>query len=209
MKKSISLMGLLWLLGTPLSAQENSEKSIFANHTHNVSLGYDFGNLARTRPEFGPMHLKYEHRLFGRFGVGGAFYVHSDRDNSFREDWSYPNGQTGSYRSERFIRGFALIPKVSWHFLANETKSVKLEKWDIYVSLGAGYGFERVTKDYTFGENIDASTVFIYNDSDEKKHFIATEINLGARFYPIENFGVYFEMGHGISFAQVGLIYTW
>ncbi len=202
-------MGLLCLLGTPLSAQENSEKSIFSNHTHNVSLGYDFGNMARTRPEFGPLHVKYEYRLFERVGVGGAFYVHSDKVHSFRENWSYPNGQVGTFQSDDFTRGFAFMPKVNWHFLSSEATSVRLKKWDIYIGLGLGYGFERKTVDYTFGENIDASTVHIYDDSDDKEHFIATEINVGARFYPIQNFGVYLEMGYGISFAQVGLIYTW
>ena len=202
-------MGLFWLLGNPLSAQENSEKSIFADHLHNVSLGYDFKNARQRNPEFGPMFFKYEYRLFERVGVGGVLYVHSDKVNSFQESWSYPNGQVGTYENDRFIRGFAFMPKVNWHFLPSETKNVKLKKWDIYAGIGLGYGFERETKDYTFGDNIDASTVYIYNDSDEKRHFIATEVNLGARFYPIENFGVYLEMGYGISFAQFGLIYTW
>ena len=83
-------------------------------------------------------------------------------------------------------------------------KNPKLKKWDLYAGLGIGYGFELTSVDYLMSLEYEG-----YEDYKESRHYVATEFNLGVRYYPTEHFGAYIEYGYGASNAQLGLIFEW
>lgn len=200
---------LLAFFGFTVNSSFAQDTSFFVSQTHTVSIGYDFYKAVRRRAEFGPMFLKYEYRLFPNFGIGGVVHFLSEKDQSITQNWSFPNGQIGYLQQDYSTSGFAIMPKVNWRYLPFEYNANKRYNLELYAGVGIGYGFERQTKDVTLGEGIDVSYTTLYDDTRETSHFIAVEANVGARYYPIQNLGTYLEVGYGISFIQLGLIYTW
>lgn len=201
-------MVVFCLAGSISFSQKADSTTIFTQNMHNVSIGYDFGKLRTGGSGFGPMFFKYEYRLFKQLGVGGTVYAYADKSNSYQELWPYSIGQIGPLETDTYIRGFALMPRANWHFIPANAENSRLLKWDIYAGLSLGYGFEREIIDVTYLEEFDTSYEPTIEDSNEGNHFMAVELNVGARYYPIDNFGIYCELGYGISTLQAGLTYT-
>lgn len=209
MKINVLHLILLWAFfsGKNLIAQDTSTY-IYNSHLNHISVGYDFKKLRKINQveDFGAMHVKYERAFTRNLGLGVATYF--AMDNGYVENTSliYPNGEFVRYNYYEY--GFAIIPKVNWHFDLSHAKNKVLKKFDIYLGAGIGYGFGRKRYDYLMKDE-DIITYIGGEDHTDKNHFVASEINVGARFYPLEHFGAYFELGFGTSRGQLGLIYKW
>lgn len=207
--KSI-LFTVLLICGSGFSfAQETDSLSNFGQNKHYVSVGYPLSQLTRLRSKtgMGPLHVKYEMALTQHLGIGGATYFHSEK--AFHENpyILYSNGDPASYRTK--VWGYGIMPKVNWHFITSNLENEKAHKWDLYVGLGIGYGFEYYSKTYARDYELNPQEEEVFANAEKKTHFVASEFNVGARFYPIEQLGAYCEVGFGASTVQFGLIYKW
>lgn len=171
---------------------------------NNTSIGYDFKQFRKLRSadRLGPLHIKYERTISPNLGVGAATYFHAQNSDTNHENLVFPNGE--SLEFDQRISGFALIPKINWHFNMAKFKNPKFRKWDLYAGIGIGYGFEVKSVDYLMSVDYEG-----FSDYKEKEHYVATEFNLGVRYYPTKHFGAYIEYGYGASNTQLGLIFKW
>jgi hypothetical protein len=183
----------------------------FDKSKNNISIGYDFKKLRKPRSSsgFGPMFIKYERAISKNIGLGAMSYFHYEKTYSENDGIVFSNGEF--LKNKTTITGFSVIPKINWHFDMSHFKNKNIQKFDLYLGAGIGYGFEAENSDYLMkdeGEN-NANIYFSFLDEKMKNHFVATEFNLGIRYYALNNFGAYFELGFGASRAQFGLIYKW
>jgi hypothetical protein len=190
-------------------SQVNDSVFVFDKYANNVSWGYDFKQLRKIKSAngLGPMYLKYERAISKNLGLGGVVYYLGESAYHEQKDITFPSGEFLSY-DER-ISGFAIMPKVNWHFFREHVKNEKIRKLDVYIGAGIGYGFEYLNKDYLMLYVPPPGTPNSFEDRKETTHFVATEVNLGFRFYALEHFGAFFELGFGTSKSQIGIIYTW
>lgn len=181
----------------------------FDTHKNNISIGYDFKKLRKPMSSsgVGSLFIKYEHALTKNIGLGVVSYFYHEQSYNENDQLVYiPNGEILKYNS--YLSGYSIMPKINWHFSVDHFKNKTLKKLDIYLGVGIGYGVETEKTDYLMKDEevIDYSP---YVDGRESRYFVATEFNLGVRYYPVKHFGAYFEMGFGVSRSQFGLIYKW
>jgi hypothetical protein len=209
MNKKILVLAAFFLLGNALNGfSQDSITFRFNEKLNNFSIGYDFKNLRKIKKvnEFGPLHLKYERAFSKNIGIGLASYLHLENNHVEQESVSFSNGEFVRYDTREF--GFAFIPKINWHFNFSHFKNRSIHKFDIYVGAGIGYGFGRKRFNYLMKDE-DIITYLGYQDNIDKNHYVATELNIGVRYFALKNFGAYVELGFGMSRAQLGLIYKW
>lgn len=189
--------------------QEEDALIHFDASKNNVSIGVDLVALRRSANArgFTPMFLKYEKSLSKHIGLGGVFYYRSDATTTNRENIVLPNGEMLGYDTER--KAFAIMPKINWHFTLERSKNKKLHSLDLYGGIGLGYGYAINKTDYLMNYQPPEGKPNSYIDQTETYHYLATEFNLGARFYILENIGLYLEAGYGLTYVQFGLIYQW
>ena len=84
MKNIHSHLLLMYLILFAFAGYGQKEDTLFHFDAakNNVSIGYDFRQVRKLRsPErFGPMHFKYERTITPNIGVGGASYIHVEKD---------------------------------------------------------------------------------------------------------------------------------
>ncbi len=176
---------------------------------NSISIGYDLKQLRRLNSSegIGPFYIKYERGLSKNVGLAGVTYFRGSSSFSENDQIAFPNGEYLRYDTKVF--GFAVIPKVNWHFDLSHISNKKVKRLDLYAGLGIGYGFESKKTDYLMGYQPPSGTINSYEDKTESYHYVATELSVGARFFPLEHFGGYVEIGFGMSRTQIGLIYKW
>jgi outer membrane protein W len=163
-----------------------------------VTLGYGFPNLGKSVLKLsetvtdnkafgiGPVHLKYEHAVSDKVGLGiSAGYV------AFGSDYDdYDSYSNTTYHYKETVTRLGILARFNYHF-ANS------EKFDPYFGFGAGYNYFNWTDKPTDGgpEKLDIPNIFP----------VAFEGSIGARYYFTKSIGAYLEVGFGKSLVQAGL----
>jgi opacity protein-like surface antigen len=141
-----------------------------------VNDGYKFRGL-------GPVAMSYERGVTDNIGVGVALGFSSYGANWVQSNYNY------RYRWTTL----SIMARGAYHF------NVRNRQFDPYA--GAGVGFQR------FGYNWESSEPG-FNESATNINFgtpLAYQIFLGARYMFNDNFGVYAEVGYGLSVANGGI----
>ncbi|MEO8146433.1 MAG: outer membrane beta-barrel protein [Bacteroidia bacterium] len=180
----------------------------FEEGTNIISVGYGFPNLAKSYFSvwddanlydrsslggFGPLHLKFEHALNEKFGIGLSLNLVSANGKYSYESYNN-NGVLTDYTDEFSMSGWSALARLNWHFFNSD-------KFDPY--WGFGIGYRSAKWKYTYGdpdystENITAKTLIP----------LGFEITIGARYYVAENIGIYAETGLAKSIIQFGVSY--
>ncbi|MFT5858069.1 MAG: hypothetical protein ACI865_000153 [Flavobacteriaceae bacterium] len=211
MKSNTSYLLLLYVFTFSFWGFGQEEDTIyhFDAYKNNISIGYDLRQLRKFNSSegFGPMLIKYERSLSPNIGLVGILAFHGNKEYSELDHIVYPNGEFLRYDTKTL--GFSIVPKINWHFDLSHFSNKKLKKLDLYAGLGIGYGFESSKTDYLVEYEAPSGTLELYEDKTEYYHYVATEFNVGARFFPLEHFGGYVELGFGMTRTQLGLIYKW
>lgn len=138
--------------------------------------GYKFRGL-------GPVAMSYERGVTDNIGVGVALGFSSYGANWVQSNYNY------RYRWTTL----SIMARGAYHF------NVRNRQFDPYA--GAGVGFQR------FGYNWESSEPG-FNESATNINFgtpLAYQIFLGARYMFNDNFGLYAEVGYGLSVANGGI----
>lgn len=212
--KAAALIAWLWTIlfmaGAAVQAQtpgnfydqpyKERNNGAFGKGTQIVSLGYALGNVSGTgylninlnekvsHANLGPLYVKYEYGLIDEIGLGG--YV------------SYAYAKDVMNRAapkEYYTNAFSIGFNAFYHF----NKLIHVENLDLYAGLGLGY--KNVSIRGAAGSDLDAVI-----SPTLKENTGLFSLRLGARYYIINGFGAYFELGPDkMSVLNVGLSYRW
>lgn len=190
MKKYIIISGVLFAFAITQKSSLNAQA--FETGNNIVSAGYGAPNLNKalfkiyedeneySLKGYGPIHLKYEHAVSDRIGLGLSI-------NHVASSMSYRN--LNSYIYELNYSSTKFNARVNVHFASSDV-------FDAYWGIGAGYGTS--TTKWTTGDPNSS------NESFSNPIPIGLEATLGARYFFSENIGLYAEVGLAKSIVQGG-----
>jgi opacity protein-like surface antigen len=169
----------------------------FTEGSHSFSVGHGFGTflggLSSNFDQFGdvkytgtgPLYVKYEHAVNDHIGLGVNVAYAANK-------WAYNYENDGARYTETTERTtYSILARFNYHFGNSD-------KFDPYLGLGMGYR----------DANWDIRSDSPYGNSGVTfKSLIpfGFELTVGARYFFLENLGVYAEMGGAKSVFQGGL----
>lgn len=141
--------------------------------------GYNFSSL-------GPIHFRGEYGLSDNLGL-----VLSINHNSWKASWTHTDTSNAAIlHHDQFKRSVtSILARINIHF-------GNTDRLDPYWGVGAGYRMV----DYSF-----TSTDTGYDTSFKSPFNVGFETTLGFRYYIVEGFGLYAELGLAQSIIQGGL----
>ncbi len=140
--------------------------------------GYNFTSL-------GPIHFRGEYGLSDKVGL-----ALSVNHNSWQANWTHMDSTLTNVYQDEFKRSVtSILARLNFHFSVSD-------KVDPYWGIGAGYRLV----DYSF-----TSTDAGYDVSVSSPFVMGFETTLGIRYYIMEGFGLYGEIGLAQSFVQGGI----
>lgn len=191
MKKYIIPTAVLFAFA--LTQKSSLKAQAFETGSNIISAGYGAPNLNKTLFKiyedendyalkgYGPIHLKYEHAVSDRIGLGLSI-------NHVASSISYKNLYNYDYKLNFSSTKFNA--RVNVHFFSSET-------FDAFWGVGVGYGTS--TSKWTTNDPDDSNVSF------SNPIPIGLESTLGARYFFSENIGLYAEIGFAKSIVQGGL----
>ncbi|HEX8515890.1 MAG TPA: hypothetical protein VF868_06795 [Bacteroidia bacterium] len=201
MKKIISYLLLITALSFSAKAQDGSDKAFNENsRVLNTGIGAGSGSYAAYRgggyvykssPAFS---ISYEHALPRKLGPGylglGAYLGY--QSSTARNNTAYYNG--GYYYYQHKWRSFLVGARGAYHF-----DFINWERAEIYAGVIAGFRVQT----YSYDTNNPDPLKDNYR-LNQGSVVPAASLFAGARWYFVENIGVFGEVGYGISYATVG-----
>lgn len=180
----------------------NVKAQAFANKDNVITLGFGFDPYYRNGYSngwgngyrytgVGPIMLTYERGItellgIGRIGVGGGV-----GQSFYTSKWSTGNG---AYESIDRTSRTAIFARCAYHF------DFGIDKMDVYAGVGAGvYVYNRK---YTSSNPFD-TYVHTSGGSVDGGHYVFG----GIRYYFTDAFGVYAEVGHGLTALNGGFAF--
>lgn len=167
-----------------------------------VSVGYGavtfLGNLKRTFDPYtdltyrslGPLYLKYEHAVADNIGLGLSF-AYAENSFSYRYTSTDEAGVERSYKETTERSTYSVLARFNFHMGDSP-------RFDPYVGFGLGY------RDAQWKVRSDAPSGSSGVDMKSLMPF-GFELTIGARYFFLENLGVYAEVGGAKSIFQGGL----
>lgn len=194
------LTSIIFLFSTTTKAQDNTA---FEKGTVVVTAGYGFPDFYRNSLRsayvgyktskvtgFGPIILK------GDYGIVKFKWGHSVGAgivlgySSSHVDFSDTKYTTSVYVGEALYRTITIGARGSYHFFTKE-------KFDCYVSLGAGFNINSYIENSTGGYSYSGSYYGTTRIASRSQLYeLAT---VGIRYYFTKNIGVYSELGWDMS----------
>lgn len=194
MNRHLATLLLLLVLSMGAKAQ------YFRLETHYITAGYGFGSFIQaiqsevddvtstySTSATGPVYLKYEHALTGKFGIGVAVAY-----ANFGFDYTEKDASgTTTYSHETDYTTFSILARMNWHF-------AEKEGFDPYIGVGLGYrdgNWTYKTNDPDGSDEINYSVSFPFG----------FETTIGARIRLSGGLSAYTEIGLAKSVVQLGL----
>ena len=196
MKNLIALLFVV-ALGTTTYAQDFEKGGNYITIGYGVDANGLPGSKVYRKLGFGPVMLTYERGItdiigIGRIGIGGGIgfshYGYNDYNSSFWGGYYYSNEYLKS------VNRLNIFVKAPYHF------EFDIDGLDVYA--GAGFG---VRVDF---EKYDDWNGIGYTEEKRTKVGFDHYIFAGARWYFSETFGVYLEVGDGISNVNAGVVFS-
>lgn len=194
-----ALSGVLALFGAmPLALSAQA----FPKGKNMLSVGHGgitfLGNLKRsfdpytdlTYGSLGPLYLKYEHAVADNIGLGLSF-AYAENSFSYRYTSLDADGVERSYKETTERTTYSILARFNFHIGDNA-------RFDPYVGFGVGYRDAdwRISSDSPNGSSgVNLKSVMPFG----------FEMTIGARYFFLENLGIYAEMGGAKSIFQGGL----
>jgi opacity protein-like surface antigen len=174
----------------------------FKEGTHAFSAGYGAGtflnSLQRSFDPYtdlrykglGPLYAKYEYGVTDNIGMGLAF-AYAENEWSYRYTATDENGAEASYSETTRRSTYSILARVNFHFGDSD-------RFDPYIGLGMGY------RDANWDIRSESPSG---NSGVTFKSFVpfGFEATIGARYFFLDNLGVYAEVGGAKSVFQGGL----
>jgi opacity protein-like surface antigen len=204
--KSLKTLATTVLLSGTITAAlvcpSNAQAQAFKEGTHAVSLGYGavtfMGTLNRafepyadlTYSTLGPAYFKYEYGISNNIGLGLSF-AYEENDWTYRYDSIDLDGNPAQYSESTSRSTYSILARFNFHMGDSE-------KFDPYIGFGVGYR----------DANWDIRSDSPYGDSGVSLKSLIPfgfELTVGARYFFLDNLGIYAEMGGAKSVFQGGL----
>ena len=191
MKKYIITSAVLFAFA--LTQKSSLKAQAFETGSNIISAGYGAPNLNKALFKiyedendyalkgYGPIHLKYEHAVSDRIGLGLSIN-HVASSISYKDFYNYDYKL--NYSSTK------INARVNVHFFSSDA-------FDAFWGVGVGYGTS--TSKWTTNDPDDSNVSF------SNPIPIGLESTLGARYFFSENIGLYAEIGFAKSIVQGGL----
>lgn len=190
------LLLLSGLLPPPASAQALSEGG------HVLSVGYGAGTfLGALQASFdpyteltyrglGPIYAKYEYGVAPNIGLGLAF-AYAENEWTYRYTATDEEGNEARYRETAARAAYSILARANFHLGSSR-------RFDPYIGLGMGYrdATWRIRSEAPGGSSGVAFKSFVP---------FGFEATIGARYFFLENLGVYAEVGGAKSVVQGGI----
>lgn len=165
-----------------------------------ITAGYGFGSFIQSiqtevedvtstysTSATGPIYLKYERGLTGKFGIGIAVAF-----ATFGFDYTEKDASgTTTYSHETDYTTFSVLARMNWHF-------AEKEGFDPYIGIGLGYrdgNWTYKTNDPNGSDEIGTNISFPFG----------FETTIGARIRLSGGLAAYTEIGLAKSVVQLGL----
>jgi opacity protein-like surface antigen len=204
--KNLNERALFALMGGALIAAMTSPSTLHAQAlkegTHTLSVGHGavtfMSTLNRafepyadlTYKGLGPAYIKYEYAVADNIGLGLSF-AYAENDWTYRYDSFDMDGNPQNYSESTTRNTYSILARFNFH-MGNS------EKFDPYIGFGVGYR----------DANWDIRSDSPYGNSGVTFKSLMPfgfELTVGARYFFLENLGVYAEMGGAKSVFQGGL----
>lgn len=192
-----------------LQSDSTNESLIQPNR---MSIGYDWSNL-NFRPntsgdkKFGVLVFRYEHFVNKKWVLGGAFNVYKsniyDTDNIYTTE----NDNTLDYRTIQ--SGFQVMAKANYYLDLSSSNQIKKYPIDVYFSGGLGLSYQKESIDYHIQYQPTAADLDNFADVTNHYWYLAGELKVGAKWFLLDDLGLYGEFGYGLARMDVGLTYKW
>lgn len=174
----------------------------FENKGNYITIGYGVdlggrpgtGTIVHKGIGLGPIMATYERGItdvlgIGRIGVGGgvAFSIYnynsSNNNNFFSNEYKYSTNR------------ISLFVRAAYHF------EFDIENLDVYAGVGGGVNIDNTKEEYFVNNNLQSNAK---RSNVGGVHYIFG----GARWYFSKAFGVYVEVGDGISNVNGGVVFS-
>ncbi len=193
MKNLIALLFVL-VMGATTYAQDFEKGGNYITIGYGVDVSGLPGHSSYRKFGIGPVMASYERGItdiigIGRIGVGGGIawshYSYNAYDPLF--GWVTNDYITSANR-------FTVFARAPYHF------ELDIDGLDLYAGAGFGINFDSEKYDYWLNGNIVEGR----RSSVGVVHYIFA----GARWYFSDAFGVYLEVGDGISNVNAGVVFA-
>ena len=205
MKNLKTLATAVLLSGTitaALTCPNSAQAQAFKEGTHAVSAGYGAVTFMSainrsfdlysdvTYSSLGPAYLKYEYGISDNIGLGLSF-AYAENDWAYRYQSTDNEGNPATYTESTSRSTYSILARFNFHMGDSE-------KFDPYIGFGVGYR----------DANWDISSNSPNGNSGVSLNSLMPfgfELNAGARYFFVNNLGVYAEIGGAKSVFQGGL----
>ena len=184
------------------NAHKDAADNAFAQGKIVVSAGYGFPNLGKAvitaiinasnatdikATGLGPLHLRAEYGLSDKVGIAASVnYI------SYGASWTSKNDTTGFPYSNKLSKtSLSILARINFHFGITD-------KLDPYFGVGAGYK--------TGNWKLTSNDPTLQDDKLKTFSPFGFETTIGLRYYLMQGFGLYSEIGIAKSAIQFGVV---